>query len=201
MAKLAKLRRRHAKGNPEATANPPLATDLVGYIVPGFAAFAATRFLTRVASVQIAKRWPRYAKHAGAVASIGSFAASWFGAHRVQALAKYHDAIVVGTGIATLQSLIQIYLPALGWVVSDATSEVAAAPTNAVESGSRPPQLRTNRVPPVPDGFAETDANTWFSYNDSFEAGSRGNQQKAPPRSPMTSLDPDDDEVDDTLDE
>lgn len=197
--KLAKFRRRHAKGNPP-TANPPLATDLVGYIVPGFAAFAATRFLTRVASVQIAKRWPKQAKHAGAVASISAFAASWFGAHRVQALAKYHDAIVVGSGIAALQSLIQIYLPALGWVVSDASAEVAAAPTKEVSAGRRSPlPPSTNQAPPVPDGFSETDANTWFSYNDSFEARSRG-KQKAPPPRPMTSTAPDDDQVDDIID-
>jgi hypothetical protein len=55
MSKLAKFRRRHG----EPRRNPPLSTDVVAQIIPGFAAFAATRFVTRTAATQIAKRWPK----------------------------------------------------------------------------------------------------------------------------------------------
>jgi hypothetical protein len=207
MPKLAKFRRRHAKKNPgEPKRNPPIGTDVIEYILPGFGAFAATRFLTRVAAVQIAKRWPTRAKHAGAIASIGAFAAAWFGAHRVKMLEKYHHPIVVGSGLAAIQSLIQLYVPALGWMISDASPELAAGsirPPIAVAGGTVPQALPggvSARQAPVPDGFQETDANTWFSYNDAYDAGSYKGKQKPPPPAPMTSTAPDDQQIDDLLD-
>lgn len=204
MPKLAKIRRRHAKRNPgEPRRNGPIGADIVEYIVPGFAAFAATRFLTRVATVQIAKRWPSRAKHAGAIASVGSFAAAWFGAHRVKYLEQYHHPIVVGSGLAAIQSLIQLYLPALGWVVSDAGPELAAAKPAAVAMASGASLLpsMSGAAPEVPDGFEETDANTWFSYNDAYDAGAYKAQPKAPPpQQPMSPTPPDDQQIDDLLD-
>jgi hypothetical protein len=206
MPKLAKFRRRHAKKNPgEPKRNGPIGADIVEYIVPGFAAFAATRFLTRVAAVQIAKRWPRYAKHAGALGSVGSFAAAWFGAHRVKSLEKYHHPIVVGAGLAAIQSLIQLYVPMLGWMISDASPELATAKaTAAVAGGATVASLlpSTAESPAVPAGFEETDANTWFSYNDAYDAGSYKGRTKAPlPIPPMMSTAPDDQQIDDLLDQ
>jgi hypothetical protein len=183
MSKLATFRSRHKKNPGEPRRNGPIGSDIVEYIAPGFAAFAATRFLTRVAAVQIAKRWPRYAKHAGAIASVGSFAAAWLGAHRVKYLEKYHHPIVVGSGLAALQSLIQLYLPALGWMVSDASPELAAtAAKPALAAGAATSLLPStaSTQAPVPPGFEETDANTWFSYNDAYDAG----RYKADPSNP-----------------
>ncbi len=203
MPKIAKFRRRHAKKNPgEPKRNPPLGTDIVEYIVPGFAAFAVTRFLTRVAAIQIAKRKPSLAKHAGALASVGAFAAAWFGAHRVKYLEKYHHPIVVGSGLAALQSLIQLYLPSLGWMVSDCRPELAAAQAgpHAVAGGTMASLLpSTSAAPPVPAGFQETDANTWFSYNDAYDAGAYKGREKAPPPAPMTANVPDDVQIDELL--
>jgi hypothetical protein len=211
MPKLAKFRRRHAKKNPgEPKRNGPIGSDIVEYIAPGFAAFAATRFLTRVAAVQISKRWPKYAKHAGAIASVGSFAAAWLGAHKVKYLEKYHHPIVVGSGLAAIQSLIQLYLPMVGWMVSDASPELGAAKASSAVAGgivatsSLLPSMsaaQAQAAPPVPDGFTQTDANTWFSYNDSYDAGGYRGQAKAPPPSPMTSAAPDDQQIDDLLDD
>lgn len=196
MPKLAKFRRRHAKTNPAPKRNPPIATDIFEYIVPGFAAFAASRFITRVAAVQIAKRWPRYAKHAGALAAVGTFGATWYGGHHVKQLERYHHPIVVGSGLAALQSLIQIYLPAIGWMVADPCPELAAPPaTNAVARGIE--------EQPVPAGFAETDANTWFSYNDAYDAGAYKGATAAPPPARMPAVppsEPDEMQIDDLLD-
>jgi len=169
MPKLAKFRRRHQKNPGELKSNPPVMTDIVEYIVPTFAAFALDRFVTRIAAVQIAKRWPKYAKHAGAIASIGTFGAAWFGAHRVKYLAKYHNQIVIGTGIAAAQSLIQIYLPQLGWMVSDCSPELPAAKAMAASTA---PLLASMQAAAPPQGFKPTTANEWYSYNDAYDAGS-----------------------------
>src|ERR1700690_4438211 len=105
--------------------------EIFEYVGPGFLGFAATRFATRIASTQIATRWPNMAKHAGAVASVGSFLAAWQLAHRVKMLEKYSEALTVGSGIAGIQSVIQLYIPRLGWVVSDATPEIDATTSSS----------------------------------------------------------------------
>jgi len=204
MPKLAKFRRRHQKNPGELKSNPPMMTDIVEYIVPTFAAFALDRFVTRVAAVQIAKRWPKYAKHAGAIASIGTFGAAWFGAHRVKYLAKYHNQIVIGTGIAAAQSLIQIYLPQLGWMVSDCSPELpaakAAAAANAM-AASTAPLLAGMQDSAPPQGFRPTTANEWYSYNDAFDAGSyRGKAEAEQPLVPGEDAQEPDVQISDLLD-
>ena len=126
MARKRRLHKRYRR-NPETSSrsNPPLFTDLAEFIGPGFASFAATRLLTRIAATQLAKRKPSWGKHAGALTSIASFLALWWGAHRVKWLEKYHTPLVVGSGIAALQSVLQLYVPKLGWMVSDATPQIA----------------------------------------------------------------------------
>src|SRR5262245_51488797 len=76
--------------------NPPLLTDILEFVGPGFGSFAATRFLTRLATSQIAQRKPSWGKHAGALASAGSFFAAWFLGHKVRWLERWHTPIVVG---------------------------------------------------------------------------------------------------------
>jgi hypothetical protein len=183
MPKIAKFQRRHRKNPGEPKSNPPVMTDIVEYIVPTFAAFALDRFVTRIAAVQIAKRWPKYARHAGAIASIGTFGAAWFGAHRVKYLEKYHNQIVIGTGIAAAQSLIQIYLPQLGWMVSDCSPDLPAAKATAAANAmaaSTAPLLASMQAAAPPQGFKPTTANEWYSYNDAYDAGSyRGKTEAA----------------------
>jgi hypothetical protein len=192
MSKLVKFRRNRKADSYGAVSNPPIGVDLVQYIAPGFAAFAATRFATRVAATQIAKRYPKAAKHAGAIASLGSFAAAWFGAHRVKMLEKYHHPIVVGSGLAAIQSLVQLYLPMLGWIVSDATPEISGAAQKSLSSPSVARMLPATMAavaPPVseiPAGFTQIDAAAWHSYNDSFDKGGFSDQQPAPVSPPIT---------------
>jgi hypothetical protein len=182
MSKLAKFRSKHG-GPPKR--NPPIGTDIVEYILPGFAAFAATRVLTRVAALQISKRYPKYAKHAGAIASVGSFAAAWFGAHKVKYLDRFHHPIVVGSGLAALQSLIQLYMPKIGVLLGDPAPAMSAPPQLQMNTAT-PQQLA---AAPIPVGFKPTTAAQWHTYNDAYDSGSyRGKEQAAPPLVPGEDL-------------
>jgi hypothetical protein len=150
--------------------NPPLFTEILEYAGPGFGGFAVSRFATRAAATQIAKRAPSWGKHAGAAAAVGTFLAAWFLANRWKWLEKWHTPIVVGSGIAMAQSLIQLYLPALGWMVSDASPELAAADQSL--SVAQAPQ--NMHLLPTNDDPNE------FTYNDSFDAGRYGHHQSPP---------------------
>ena len=157
-----RLHKRYSK-NPGPKHNPPLFTDLMEYVIPGFGGFAATRFLTRVAATQVAQRAPSWAKHAGAIASLGSFTAAWFLAHKWKWLARWHTPIVVGSALATIQSLIQLYVPMLGWVVSDATPEIAAASSQSLSAQDH--QLAQHQLQPTDEDPNE------FMYDDLYDAG------------------------------
>ncbi len=163
-------RARRTTGDPAPRRNPPLMTDLVEWVGPGFASFAVTRFATRVAATQIEAKKPSWGKHVGAGVSIGAFLAAWFLAHRVKWLAKYHTPITVGAAIAALQSLIQLYIPKLGWMVSDAAPELAQV---SVATGA----LSAPRMDLMP---VNDDPNE-YTYNDSFDAGRYNKTGMAPP--------------------
>lgn len=192
MSKLARFRARH--GEPKR--NPPLATDVVEYMLPGFAAFAASRVATRMVTSQIARRYPSMVKHAGAIAAVGTFAAAWLGAHRVKALAKYHHPIVIGTGLAAAQSLVQIYLPGLSKLIGEPLPTELPAPT------SRPAATQQIAEAPVPTGFTPTTANEWYRYNDAFDAGSYKGKVEIPAAqtSPPQTPDPEESQISDLLD-
>ncbi len=192
-----KLHRRYAR-NPGDTHNPPLFTDLVQFVAPGFAGFAATRFATYVASTQIAKRAPKWAKHAGAASSVGSFLGAWFLAHKVKWLEKYHTPLVVGSAIAMLQSLIQLYVPRLGWMISDASPEITTGAAAGALTAQQPPmqQLRPTDYDP-----------NEFTYNDEFDQGRYAPTGVSPKASSATSgpggpapQDADDDDLPDLAD-
>lgn len=194
MSKLAKFRSsRH--GEPKH--NPPLLTDVAEYLIPGFAAFALDRVLARFIALQIEKRAPKYAKHAGAIAAAGAFAVAWWGAHKVKFLEKYHHPIVIGTGLAALQSLIQLYAPKLGAFISDPIPALTAPKATAK------PLLASAPTPvaaaPIPQGFKPTTANEWYTYNDSFDAGGyKGKVEAAAP--PVPGEEPPDTDISDLLD-
>jgi hypothetical protein len=94
--------------------------DLANNVGPGIAAYTGARLLHRIVFVLVNKKWPHLAKHAGVVASVATFATTWWFGHRVKALAKYHTPISIGTGIAAAQGLIFAYAPEkLGWIMGD----------------------------------------------------------------------------------
>jgi hypothetical protein len=119
-----RVRKNAAEAAPakRAIANPPMGTDIVQFILPGFAAYAGTRFLNRIVFTQMNKRWPKYSKHAAALSSVASFLAVWLLGHKIKRIEKYHTPIVVGAAIASMQTLVQTYLPKYGWIVSDVSA-------------------------------------------------------------------------------
>lgn len=204
MPKLVKIRRRR-KNPGEPKRNPPLSTDIVHFLLPGFAAFAASRVATRMAAVQIAKRYPKAAKHAGAIAAVGSFAAAWWGAHKVKFLEPYHDAIVVGSGLAAMQSVVQLYLPKLSPVLGEPCPPQIQIPMpkTAAQIAAAPAQVRVVAPSaPIPNGFTQTSAREWYTYNDSFDAGGYKGKVEVPTSqtNPAPSPDPEEMAISELLD-
>ena len=172
-----RLHRRYVKNSDrEPKRNPPISTDMFEFIIPGFGAFAVTRAATRIAATQIAQRAPSWGKHAGAGVSIGAFLAAWLLAHKVKWLEKYHTPIVVGSAIAALQSLIQLYIPRLGWLVSDASPEIdqGAQSQLAAATAAADPISQLNLQP-------TSDDPNEYQYNDSFDAGRYSRQPGSSP--------------------
>lgn len=118
---LAKHRRRRKSATPRK--NPPLGTDLTKTVAPAFGAYVATRLLSRIVYQLVARKWPKAGKHAAVGSAVASFSAAWWAAHRIEKLEEYHDAIVVGSGIAAGQAVVRNYLPAWGWIVGDLRPE------------------------------------------------------------------------------
>ena len=193
MSKLARFRSKH--GAPKR--NPPLATDIASYIVPGFAAFVLDRLVSRTAAVQIAKRWPKFAKHASAISAVGTFGAAWFGAHKVKYLEKYHDAIVIGSGLAMLQTLAQLYVPKLHSLLGDpcpTPMRAMASPLarQQISASSAPAPMSTDAIPA---GFKPTSAAEWYTYNDSYDAGGYKGKVEIPRAQTQAPPAPDNDEI------
>lgn len=170
---MARLHRRYGKRRKRSVAsaprpNPPLMEDLVNWVAPGFAGFAVSRFATRLATTQVAKWKPELGKHAGALAAAGSFLAAWYLGSRVKVTSAYHTPITVGAAIAGLQSLVQIYFPALGWMVADATPELAATSTAALTPDAASLAVANLDLKPTDDDPNE------FMYTDAFDPGRYG---------------------------
>ncbi len=161
-----RMHRRYSR-NP-ARSNPPLITDLMEFVVPGFAGFGATRLLSYVAATQVARRKPSWGKHIGAIAAGGSFLAAWLLIHRVKFLEKHHTPIVVGSAIAAIQSLLQLYLPQLGWMLADPSMQVEQAKQVAAAT-SQLAELHPVNLDP-----------NEYTYNDAFDPGRLA--EVAPPK-------------------
>jgi hypothetical protein len=128
-------KRRGKRKNSMLVPNPPMMTDLKDYILPGFAAYAGTKLLTRLAYQTLQPKLPRAGKHVAALSSLGAFAAVWWLGHRWKKIAKYHDGIVIGAAIAAGQCLARTYLPArYSWIISD----YAIAPAQAAQPAMQP---------------------------------------------------------------
>jgi hypothetical protein len=168
-------RRRRFSSNPGPKSNPPLLTDIFEYALPGFGGFVATKLITNAACAQIAKRWPQYAKHAGALSSLGTFFGSWYLGHRVSFLARYHTPIVVGSAIATAQNLMQIYFPdKLAWIVGSPKQAAIESATQVqqVQQVQQAMIAQQNAAPDLPDHLEEIqDDPSWYTFNDAYDAG------------------------------
>ena len=63
----------------------------------------------------------------------------------------------------------------------------AGTTVTATLTAAQQQQQAALQTPAVPDGFDEVDANSWFSYNDAFDAGSYNGKQAAPAAAPQAS--------------
>lgn len=140
-----------------ATSNPQPFQDLVEFIIPGFAGYAGTKFLARIVNVQLSKRFPNAGKHVAAGSTIMAFLAAWFLLHRIKRLEKYHTPAVVGSAIASLQTLVQTYLPKYGWIVSDYRSEEVKSFPISTTSSKVPVETLFPGGPEVVDDSAPAD--------------------------------------------
>lgn len=136
----------------------------------GFSGFAGARLLSRIAATQVEKRKPRWGRHAGAGTAVASFLAAAFFAKRWKVTAPYADELVFGSGLALLQTMVQTYIPQLGWMTADAAPELAAAAATATA-----PQT-TGLLPSDEDEdsdeeFVARGGGSWFSHNDAFDKG------------------------------
>jgi hypothetical protein len=142
-----------------------LKEDALNTILPAFAGYAGSKFLGRMAFVQISKRWPSLGKHTPVVASFVSLAATYILADKIEKLKKYRDPLIIGEAIALLQTVIQTYLPKFGWVVSDVSADQYAKPASVVTAA-----LNAAPVRALPAPSASSDYDDLFDmtpvYND-----------------------------------
>lgn len=191
-------KKRRARRNPaaepvarrEARANPPVLSDLTHVVLPGFAGYAASRVVQRISFTMVGRRWPRLAKHAHAAAGLLSFGAAWLLAHRWSKLAKYHDGILVGTGVAALHGIAQAYLPQkYNWLLADCKPSDIAATSSGPSLEARQVAMQNSRAgaPPLV-GKPMSSAGDEFGYlDDELEAAaSMPFQTVSPPKAVRT---------------
>jgi len=187
------LRRRHRDGGASPsgwTRNPAVFAGVdwveTGKLVGiGFGGFAAGRLMTRIVAVQVAKRKPTWAKHAGVAANALAFAAALFGARRWSKTKPYEMPLVLGTGLSLLQTVLQAYFPKLGWMVSETTPDQIAEASGQQQL----PAAQTTGY--LPDDDGDVGDGDWSDFNDAYDQGrfarsaQPGNQPPPPPRQPQ----------------
>lgn len=197
--------KRHAGGGP-VLSNPPLFTDLLEYMAPGVGGFVITKLVANLASSQIAKRWPRFAKHAGALGSISSFLGAWWFGHKVRFLSRWHSPITVGSGIAAAHNLMQIYFPdKVAWLIG--SPKHAAQQALVAEQQKQARIAPAGAMPALPDHLEEVDDDpSWYTFSDAYDGGrytqgAASNPTKAPPADASAVVDTDAAPLDDDIED
>lgn len=162
------------------------------FVGVGFAGFAAGRFVTRAVSLQVAKRSEKWAKHAGVAGGLVTFLAATFLARRWKVTEKYQTELQVGAGMALAQTIVQTYLPQLGWIVSDCNPQLPSATAATAEQSAAASPQSTGFLPDDEDDDA-------YPYNDAYDHGRFSKPpQPAAPRAAAPPP-PEDESVDDML--
>lgn len=99
----------------------------------GLGAYGSTRLVQRLATKLAAKKKPTWTKHVHAATGAAVFAAAVLGSRRVRALDPYHEAIVIGSGVAAVQGVVGAYIPRFAWLMSGAAPQ--ALPAGPAEVG------------------------------------------------------------------
>jgi hypothetical protein len=156
--KKAKARYKHRRRNPDDGYDSPArqrasrvteaATDFAYTVGAGFAGYALTRGVARMANTVAGKRYPKLAKHAAALGATLGAAGVYVGSRYWEKVAEYHDAVAVGAGVAVAQTVVQAYLPQWAWVVSDLPTPARLAMTSAPGARALPdaPSVEIDRL-------------------------------------------------------
>ena len=80
----------------KAKSNPPPMKDLLDFVIPGFVGYAGTKLTSRVVHAAVARKSPKWAKHASVLSSIGSATGAMLLAHRFERTKEYAAPIIVG---------------------------------------------------------------------------------------------------------
>lgn len=160
MAKKSKLAKYKAKRKAKAKSNPEKkqVMEFGANVGAGFAGYAATRFISRVAYSQALKRFPKASSHVHVAASALGAAGVYFGSKHWEKVDEYHEAAAIGAGIALLQTTMQTYLPKFGWLVSD-VSEDQYTRKKKVKRTLPEANLDTLLPPEEPDALPEASDN------------------------------------------
>lgn len=174
-----RVRRRRKKNVAAPKRNPAgsAAVENLKQIGAGFAGFAVTRAISRIASTAVGRKWPRAAKIAGVAAGAVAVVAAELGAPRFDQTARYAESITMGAGVAAAATLVQTLLPRYGWLLAhpseDTQSLPATQPAMALEQMS-----------------AQGSDTPWY-YNDGMDAGRYAAPSATPPEpgAPPTATD------------
>jgi hypothetical protein len=176
MPKSTIARRKRRRKN--AAASTKAATELATSVGAGFAGYAATKLIGRMAYSQIIKKFPKFAKHGGVLASAAGAAAAYLGSKHWDKVAEHHDAITIGAGIAVLQSAARTYAPKkYAWIVSD-YSEDQYKSKGKVTIAPPEEDFTAPVLPDAPEAISDFDLDRLLAENTELEAVPIG---QAPP--------------------
>ena len=145
-SKLAKYKSRRRKSNPSAS------VELAASIGAGFAGYGVSRGISHIVTLQVAKRWPKATKIAHIAATAAGAAGVYFGTKHIRQLEGYHDAAVIGAGVALAQVVAQTLAPAkYAWLISDPQIDVEVQRKKAMRAS------QSNAVLPAAPEMDEID--------------------------------------------
>ena len=101
-----------------------IATDLV---LPGVAAYAGTRIAGRIGHAIGRRKSATAAKHMVPLSSLAMAISAIILAGKWDKLERYRTGIMVGSGIAAIQAILQAYVPMWAWVLSDPNEDAVRA--------------------------------------------------------------------------
>jgi len=98
-------------------------------ILPAAASYIGARLIGRILRMIIGARIAggKFEKHFGPLGNLAAFGGAYYAGKKVASARKYQNEMLIGAGIALIQSLIETYLPGMAHFV-DAGSPQAALP-------------------------------------------------------------------------
>lgn len=133
-------RRKAARRTAARRSNPDgggAAIDTLKTVGASVGAYGGTRLIQRMAWTIVSKKRPTWGKHIHAAAGLATFALAWFAGRKVKAVARYHEAILVGAGVAAVQGVVSAYVPKYAWLMNDCRPEDLRLPAAAAQNGGQ----------------------------------------------------------------